>query len=373
MIFLASSCMLGNEARYLAECIETNMVSYNGPFVERFEKAVAQACDVRFAIATNTGTAALHIALILAGIGPGDKVVLPDITFIAPANAVRYVGAEPVFVDVEPDYWQMDMEKLSDYLKANGRGVKAIMPVHLHGHPVDLDILYGIAGRYGITVIEDAAEALGARYVHAPVGSLRTPQGLACLSFNGNKIVTCGGGGAILTNDPDLAKRAKHLTTTAKSDPLEYGHDEVGYNYRMTNIQAALGLAQIETLESRVQVKRTRALRYWEGLFRVPGLTLPKQARWAYSTYWMYSVLFDPLLFGKSAREVRDILWHDHEIETRTLWCPLHMQPPYRGCEAYKIEVAPRLYEQSLSLPVSVGLTQEDQARVIEAIKRIER
>jgi len=368
----------GNELAYLRECIETNWVSYVGPFVGRFEQALAQTVGARYAVATNSGTAALHIALIVAGVQPGDEVLVSDLTFIASANTIRYVGAQPVFMDVTPDLWEMDPQKVTDFVvrectasngrlvnRASGRPVTAIMPVHILGHPVDMDPILELARRYDLHVIEDATESIGAKYKERMVGHLGD---LGCFSFNGNKVITTGGGGALLTDREDWARRAKHLTTQAKSSDIEYVHDEIGYNYRLTNIQAAFGVAQIECLAENLTCKRAIAARYIEGLRDVPGLTLPQEAPWAFSTYWLYTVMVDGAQFGMDSRALMRHL-AERNIQTRPLWAPIHEQAPYRNCQAYHIEVTPRLYCDGLSLPCSVGLSESDQQRAIATIR----
>ena len=256
----------GKEWVYIKECLDTNWVSSAGTFVDRFEDAVAQYIGVKHAVATASGTAALHVALLVAGVQPDDEVVVSTLTFIAPANTVRYVGAWPVFVDAEPLYWQMDSEKLAHFLekgcrwkdgalfnKVTGRRVKAILPVHILGHPCDMQPIMEAARKYGLAVIEDATESLGSKYQSTMAGHLGD---IACFSFNGNKVITTGGGGMIVTDNAEWAKEARYLTTQAKDDPIEYIHEIFGYNYRLTNIQAAMGCAQMESLDEYISAKR---------------------------------------------------------------------------------------------------------------------
>ena len=293
----------GNEWKYVKECLDTNWVSSVGSYVDRFEKMVAERAGTKYAIATVNGTAALHIALLLAGVQADDEVVVSSLTFIAPANAIRYVGAWPVFIDAEPRYWQIDPAGVVDFLdngcswdgeavrnRRTGRRVKAILPVHILGHPADLDPILDVAAKYSLPVIEDATEGLGARYRGKSLGGLGH---VGCFSFNGNKIITTGGGGMLVTNDAEWAARARYLTTQAKDDPIEYVHNAVGYNYRLTNLLAAMGCAQIEQLDTFVEAKRQIASRYHESLISLPGVRLPEQADWAFSTFWMYTVLID--------------------------------------------------------------------------------
>jgi perosamine synthetase len=363
----------GNEWKYLKECLDTNWVSSVGPFVDRFEREVAAYVGVPHAVATVNGTAALHVALLAAGVEPGDEVLVPSFTFIATANAVVHCGAQPVFLDCEPVSWGLDPGKTADFLarecvvkgghvvnRATGRVVRALLPVHLYGHPCDLDPLLELAGRFPIALVEDATEVLGARYKGRRVGG----HGLAaCLSFNGNKIITTGGGGMVLTRDPRLAARVRRLTTQGRADAVEFVHDEVGFNYRLTNIQAALGVAQLEQLDGFVDSKRETARVYTEALTRLGGVDPLVEPPWAFSTFWMYSVLLDPRAWG----DVRTLITAAGSagIQLRPLWRPLHRQPAFAGRQAYRVEVADRLYERGVSLPCSVGITAEQRERVV--------
>jgi len=368
--------LAGNEWTYLKECLDTNWVSSVGPFVDRFEREVAAYVGVPHAVATVNGTAALHVALLAAGVRPDDEVLVPAFTFIATANAVTYCGAHPLFLDSETVSWGLDAGKLSDFLsrecvvkdgqlvnRATGRIVRAVVPVHLYGHPVDLDAVLEVARRHPLAVVEDAAEALGARYRGRPVGC----DGLvSCLSFNGNKIITTGGGGMVLTRDEATAGRVRRLTTQARAHAIEYVHEETGYNYRLTNLQAALGVAQLEQLEGFVEAKRETAAHYRRLLDGVPGVSVVGEAPWARSTYWMTSVLLD----RRAYPDVRGLLrrLNDEGIGARPLWRPLHLQPVYAGSLAYRVEVAERLYESGVSLPCSVGITSEERQVVAAAL-----
>ena len=382
MIPLSVPEMRGNELAYLRECIETNWVSYVGPFVTRFEEQMAKYVGTRHAVATNSGTAALHVALLVAGVQPGDEVLVSGLTFVAPVNAIRYAGAFPVFMDATADHWQMDPVKVAEFLdkecsvtdgrlcnRRTGRPVTAIIPVHILGHPVDMQPVLDAARRHGLKVIEDATEALGGTYRGTMVGALGD---IACFSFNGNKIITTGGGGMINTDNEEWARRAKYLTTQAKDDPIEYVHHEIGYNYRLTNLQAAVGVAQMENLDDYVRIKRDIAGRYAKGLADVPGLALPKEASWARSTFWLYTLLVDESRYGMGSRALQRAL-AERNIQTRPLWAPIHTLRPYRDCPAYKIETAERLYRDALSLPCSVGLGEADQQRVIETVRELAR
>jgi perosamine synthetase len=372
----------GNEWAYVRQCLDTGWVSSVGPFVTKFEELVANIAGKRYGIATVNGTAALHIALVCAGVEADDVVLVSDLTFIAPANAIRYAGANPVFVDAEPQYWQIDPDAIARYCAedctiahgalretATGRRVRAILPVSILGHPVDLKPIRAIAERYGLALIEDATESLGTTYVGKPAGA---GADISCFSFNGNKLVTSGGGGMLCTDDATVAKRARYLTTQAKDDPVEYVHGEVGYNYRLTNVQAAIGVAQIEMLDEYVAAKRAHAQRYATLLANLPGITLPREAPEAGCTYWLYTVLVDEIAFGMTSRELLNALGKRH-IQTRPLWQPMHCSPAHRGARFGGGSVAEELHRAALSLPSSVGLTESQQLTVIDAIRASQR
>jgi perosamine synthetase len=367
----------GNEWKYVKECLDTNWVSSGGSYVERFEKMVAEQAGTQYAVATVNGTAALHIALLLSGVQADDEVVVSSLTFIAPANAIRYVGAWPVFIDAEPRYWQIDADGVVDFLengchwdgnalrnRQTGRRVKAILPVHVLGHPTDLDPILAVAAKYSLPVIEDATEGLGARYRGKSLGSLGHA---GCFSFNGNKIITTGGGGMLVTNNAEWAARAKYLTTQAKDDPIEYVHNAIGYNYRLTNPLAAMGCAQMEQLETFVEAKRQIARRYQQSLVSLPGVRLPQEADWAFSTFWMYTLLIDENTSHIDSRQLlRELA--DSNIQTRPLWQPIHRSPAHNGIGSPSCPNSDALYSQAISLPCSVGLTGSDQGRVVEVI-----
>jgi perosamine synthetase len=380
MIPLCVPEIRGNEWQYIKDCLDTGWISSVGSYVDRFERMIADRVGAAHAVATVNGTAALHIALQLAGVERDDEVLVSSLTFIAPANAIRYLGAWPIFVDAEPDYWQWDADRVRVFLedechfaagelrnKTSGRRVKALLPVHVLGHAVDMAPILDLSRKFGLRIIEDATESLGASYRDQPVGHLAD---LACFSFNGNKLLTTGGGGMIVTDDADWARRAKYLTTQAKDDALEYVHHEIGYNYRLTNVLAAMGCAQMEQLDEYVAAKRRMAARYREAFSDVPGLTCMGEAEWASSTFWMYTVLIDEARFGCSSRTLLAKL-QARKIQTRPLWQPLHLSPAHAGAQLLRTGVSERLYRDALSLPCSVGLQPEQQERVIEAILAI--
>ena len=367
----------GNAWAYLKDCLDTGWVSSVGDYVKRFERSIAESVGARSAVATSSGTSALHVALLVSGVMPEDEVLVSTLTFIAPVNAIRYVGAWPVLMDIEPKFWQLDAQKVQDFLRKNcryshgkltnrntGRRVTAILPVHLLGHPVDMNPIVSVAREFGLRVIEDATECLGAQYHGEYVGTLGD---VGCFSFNGNKIITTGGGGAIVTANDKWAERAKYLTMQAKDDMVEFVHGEIGYNYRLTNIQAALGCAQIEKLQEFIESKRAIASRYELLLRDVPGLTTMPHAPWAESIFWLYTILLDEKRFAANARSVLDSL-EKKGIQTRPLWQPMHRSPVHRDCEAFHCEYADWLHASALSLPCSVGLTEAQQNYVIESL-----
>jgi perosamine synthetase len=367
----------GNERKYVQECLETGWVSSAGSFVDRFEQMVADQCGCQRAIATVNGTSALHVALLVAGVQPDDEVLVSTLTFIAPVNAIRYVGAWPVFVDAEPDYWQMDPVRVVEFLEKacrwsngalynqrTGRRVRAIVPVHVLGHPVDLDPILMAAQKFDLKVIEDATEGLGATYRGRPLGSIGD---IGCLSFNGNKIITTGGGGMLVTSNEEWAQKAKYLTTQAKDDPIEYIHKEIGYNYRLTNIQAAIGCAQMEQLDAYVAAKREIADRYSLALRDIPGIVPMRQASWAKSTFWMYTVLIKEGEFGVNSRHLLQAL-AAHKIQCRPLWQPIHQSPAHALSRVGELPVSEQLSKEALSLPCSVGLSKDAQQKVINQV-----
>jgi len=369
--------MAGNEWRYLKECLDSNWVSSVGPFVTRFENELAARVGVSCGVATVNGTAALHIALLVMGVGPGDMVLVPALTFIAPANSVRYTGALAAFVDVDPQTAQMDPGSLRRFLEnecrrspegtfhvSTGARVKAAIPVHALGHPAHMDLIREVTNEFDLRIVEDATESLGASYKDQPVGSFGD---IACFSFNGNKLLTTGGGGMLVTNDRVMAEKARYLTSQAKDDPVEYVHESIGYNYRLTGIQAAMGCAQLEQLDHFIARKRAIARRYDAAIGNIPGIRPIGEASWARSACWMYTVEINADELGIGSRELLAAL-DSVGIQTRPLWRPIPDNKPYWDAPGHSCPAARRLYENCLSLPCSVGLTDQDQDRVIKAI-----
>lgn len=350
--------------------IDSGFVSSVGPQVAEFEREFASLVGSRHAVATASGTAALHVAMRLAGVGPGDEVFVSDFTFIGSSNPVAYQGADVVLVDSDQTSWTMDPELLETELArraASGeRQPKAIELVHILGQPADGHRVAQLAEQYGVTLIEDSAESLGAGWIDAEGGFTHTGTigTIGAFSFNGNKIVTAGGGGMLVTDDDDLAARARHLTTQAKVPDVGYLHDEVGFNYRLTNLSAAFGLAQLRRLPEFVSAKVRIAQRYDEAFADLP-LTLPPRVAGTVSTFWLYSVLLaDEEQRDRTADHLASL-----GIGARAVWRPLHLQPPLREAKRLGGQVSEDLFRRGLSLPCSTNLADADQDRVIDAVR----
>jgi perosamine synthetase len=374
---LSTPHLSGNEWTYIKDCLDTGWVSSVGAYVTRFENDLAKAAGVPFGVATTCGTAALHVAFLVAGVRPGDEVIVSSMTFIAPVNAIRYANAVPVLVDAESTYWQMDVRKVREFLeqdckktdsgvvnKLTGRRVAAIVPVHVLGHPVNMNTLMPLADEFGLVVIEDATEALGSTYFGRPVGGFGH---MGCYSFNGNKIITTGGGGMLVTANEKWASKARYLTTQAKDDPQEYIHNEIGYNYRLTNIQAAFGCAQMEVLPSYVERRRAINQLYRSALAGVPGFTLQAEAEGVRSNFWLSTAFISPDEFGMSARALRQKL-KEARIDARPLWQPAHLSPAHQDAVRLPCQVAEDLFANCLSIPSCSLSTDADINRVIKVI-----
>ncbi|CAA7613605.1 Predicted pyridoxal phosphate-dependent enzyme [Candidatus Terasakiella magnetica] len=377
MIPLAVPHLVGNEARYLQECIESTFVSSVGLFVDRFEGMAAEASGAVGAVATSAGTTGLHAALLAVGVGRDDLVVLPSLTFVASANAVAHCGADPWLFDVEPGRWTLDPALVAAELKTRcerrdsqlyhrptNRRVAAVVPVHVVGHPADMDALVETARQYDLPVVADAAAALGSRYKGRRIAEMGAD--LSVVSFNGNKTVTAGGGGVVVGNDPAVLKLVRHLTTTARAGE-DYLHDRVGYNYRMTNLQAAVGCAQLEQLETFVAAKRGIRARYDAAFTGVAGLTPFPQPADSDSECWFSGFTVDspPL---PDVAELRARL-RAAQVDARPFWMPMHLQPPFAHAPRTAMPVSDGLWRRILTLPCSTGLSAADQDRVIAALR----
>jgi perosamine synthetase len=349
------------ELEYVTDCVCSGWVSSLGSYVVRFEESFARFCGVRYGTAVANGTVALHLALRTLDIGPGDEVIVPTLTFVATASAVAHAGARPVFVDAEPDTWNLDPAQVEAAITPRTR---AIIPVHLYGHPVDMEPILALAEKHKLWVIEDAAESHGAEYKGRRVGGLGH---LGCFSFYGNKIITTGEGGMVVTDDQELAQRATFLKDHAMSSVKRYWHPEIGFNYRLTNLQAALGVAQMERIDEVIRIKRQHAAYYNALLANVPGLTLPPEAPWALSVYWMYSVLVEEA-YGVGRDELMARL-QERGIDSRPFFYPIHTMPPYAAGERFP--VAEELSRKGINLPSAATLTEDQIAFIAETLREL--
>jgi aminotransferase in exopolysaccharide biosynthesis len=383
MIPLSVPAIVGNAWTYIKDCLDSGWVSSAGQYVNLFESTFATFTGALHAVACTNGTAALHVALRLAGVKPGEEVIVPTLTFIATINPVSYLGAHPVFMDCD-DYYNIDVEKVDDFLKRqtfkkkggtynreSGRRIAAIVPVHVFGNAARVKEIVNICSDYGISVVEDASEALGTFYLDgiylgSHVGIIGD---IGCFSFNGNKMITTGSGGMIVTNKQKLADAAHYLTTQAKDDELRYIHNDIGYNYRLSNIQSALGVAQMEKLSEFIRIKQDNFAYYSENINPIEGLTLTHGPEYASNNHWLYA-----LQINRRYKWNRDGLM-DHlaqcGIQTRPVWQLNHLQRPYRHCQHFHIERAFALHANTLNIPSSINLTKDDIDFVVNRLKDV--
>jgi dTDP-4-amino-4,6-dideoxygalactose transaminase len=368
-IYLSPPHVMGDELAMVKEAIESNWVAPLGPHVDAFEAEFAETVKVTHAVALSSGTAALHLALRLIGIKPGDEVLCPTLTFVASANPILYESANPVFIDVDPDTWTVDPNllerELAERAKTN-RLPKAVITVDLYGQSADHDAVGALCDRFEIPVIEDAAEALGATYKGQPVGGFGR---FGVFSFNGNKIITSSGGGMLVSNDAEMIDRARFLATQARDPAPHYQHSSLGYNYRMSNIVAAIGRAQLRSLGERVSARRASFDLYLDALAHLPGIEFMPEAPYGTASRWLTCITIDPQIAGVNREQVRMHL-EDDDIEARPVWKPLHMQPLFDGCDRRGGEVAAALFASGLCLPSGSSLTSQDRRRVVSAIER---
>ncbi|MCA0362417.1 MAG: LegC family aminotransferase [Bacteroidetes bacterium] len=369
MIPLSVPNISGNEWQYVKECLDTGWVSSVGSYVNKFEDIIKDYTGAKFAIATSNGTSALHIALQLSGVQAGDWVICPNITFVASANSISYCGAKPLLIDIEEDTWQMDLKLLKKYLQKNteiinnecviietGEVIRAIMPVHILGHLVDIKEVLKIAEEFHLKVVEDSTEALGSFLDEKHAGTFGQ---FGTLSFNGNKILTTGGGGIIMTNDEDLAKKAKHLTTQAKASVSEYFHDETGYNYRLVNILAAIGVAQMEQLPEFLKVKKRISERYLEAFKDDNNIIFQKQLFGSKPNNWLYTI---------RVNDKNGLIGYlkENQIEARPFWVPMNSLPMFKDSfYVSEKDFSHLIYDSCVSIPCSTSLSPEDQEQVI--------
>jgi len=366
-IHLSVPHMGSREEGYVREAIASNWLSTVGPNIDAFEADFSRRVGLP-AVAVSSGTAALHLGLRLLGVGPGDDVFSPTLTFVASVNPIAYLGAAPVFIDSERSSWNLDPNLLEDALRRRagaGRLPKALVVVHLFGQSADMDAIMASCDRYGVAVLEDAAEALGTLYRGRPAGTI-APVG--AFSFNGNKIITTTGGGMLVAHDPERVRKARFWSTQARDPGLAYHHTEMGYNYRMSNLLAGIGRGQLEVLDDRVARRRAIAFRYRDAFADLPGIELMPQASYGLHTNWLSCFLIDADRFGATRDQVIDALARAN-IEARPVWKPMHLQPLYASAERFGGRVAEDLFGRGICLPSSSSLTTADQDRVIAGVR----
>lgn len=373
-VLLSVPNISGNELKYVKDCLNTGWISSAGSYVDKFEQIVADYAGTKYGVATMNGTSALHIALLLVGVKPKDYVIVSNMTFVASANSIKYTGADPILIDADPKTWQMDLDLLDQFLEnktslnsqgervlsSDGRCVRTIMPVHIQGNIFDVDKFKDICDNYNMSFVEDAAEALGSRFKGQSAGTFNK---LGVFSFNGNKIISTGGGGVIVTNDKILAKKAKHLTTTAKVDPMLYYHDEVGYNYRLVNVLAAIGVAQMEQLPSFLNKKQTIGKYYRDHLQNVGDIEFQKVNNGVDHNEWLFTIK------TKYQKELLKYL-NDNKVMSRPFWMPMNQLPMYKNCHYItKIDNCAKIHDTCLSIPCSTGISEKDLEKVVKTIK----
>ncbi|MHC1747906.1 MAG: LegC family aminotransferase [Cellulosilyticaceae bacterium] len=380
MIPLSVPNLKGNETKYVLDALEKEWVSTSGNYVNRFEREIGKYLKVSTAIACQSGTAALHLALMLSGVKANDEVIVPTLTFIAAVNPVKYLGAEPIFMDCQDDL-NMDCEKLAKFLKkecsltrsglvnkTTKRTIKAIVVVHVFGNMANMEQIMDLAHQYELKVIEDATEALGTYYTQGNLSGkfAGTIGDFGAYSFNGNKIITTGGGGLLVGRNTLLVEKARYLSTQAKDDELYYKHDEIGYNYRMTNLQAAIGTAQLESLEKFIQIKTENYNRYKEGLTNIDGFELLNLNLKARNNHWFYALMITD---NHLTRDKLLMKMRDNNIQTRPIWQLIHTQTPYLQNQKYYIEKATYYLEKILNIPCSTNLKSEEIEYILSVLK----
>ncbi len=373
MTLLSGPNISGNEWKYVKDCLDTAWVSSVGAYVTRFEQQLAEFTGTNYAVATSNGTAALHMALMLAGVKAGDYVLVPNITFVATLNAISYTGAQPVLIDIDPATWQMDVNLLEDFLNREAvvehdlcicvkdrRPIRAVMPVHVLGNMVDMEKLLLLTEKFKLEIVEDATEALGSYYDHKHSGSIGK---MGCFSFNGNKIITTGGGGMIVTNDKELAVKAKHLTTQAKNDPFEYSHDDIGYNYRLVNILAAMGVAQMEQLPAFIERKKEINAFYRDALGGCADIAFQEFSPRVDSNYWLFTIR------SSGQKALLDAL-NKAGLQSRPFWVPMNQLPMFTGAwYVHNNDVSGKVYSECLSIPCSTNISEKELEQVVQTIK----
>ncbi|MGI8856400.1 MAG: DegT/DnrJ/EryC1/StrS family aminotransferase [Thermomicrobiales bacterium] len=371
-IYLSPPHMSGLERVYVQDAFDTNWIAPLGPHVDAFEREFCALTGAGYAAALTSGTAALHLAMILLGVGPGDEVLGSTFTFSASVNPIAYCGARPTFIDSERTSWNMDPALLRETLARRarfGKLPKAVVVVDLYGQAADLDAIKGACDEYGVPLVEDAAAAVGTTYKGRAAGTVGT---FGAFSFNGNKIITTSGGGMLVSDDGAAIEHARKLATQARDPAVHYLHTEIGYNYRLSNVLAAIGRGQLPVVEDRVATRRRNYDSYVRALGDLPGITFQPEAPWGRHTRWLINILIDPAQFGADREVVRQALAAEN-IEARPLWKPMHTQPVFAGCDHIGGAVAEELFETGLSLPSGSTLTDDEMERVVRTIRQCAR
>ena len=378
---LSEPTISSKEWEYVKDCLDTTWISTAGKYVDLFEQKIVKYTGAKYAVACINGTSALQVALKLAGVIPGDEVIVPTITFIAPVNAVRYNGAEPIFMDAD-NYYNIDAEKTISFIEnettfkngfsynnKNNKRIAALIPVHVYGNAVWLDEIIRVCQERNISIVEDAAESMGTTYIRGKFSGKHTGTigKLGCLSFNGNKIITTGGGGMILTNEQELADKARYLTTQAKDDTVRFIHHEIGYNFRLTNIQAAIGVAQLEQLPKFLKCKRKIFQQYQMALQDIEGLTIASVPDYSNNNHWLNLLQIDSEVYGKDRNTLMQQL-DSNGIQTRPVWHPNHMQKTYNNSRRYAIEKSNVLVDTSVCLPSGTNITKAQLKEIIRSL-----
>lgn len=369
-IWLSKPHMSGEEKKYIDKAFEDNYIAPLGPNVDGFEQDLCKYTNAQYTAALSSGTAALHLALVLLGVERDDEVLCQSFTFSASANPIVYQGATPVFIDSEPDTWNMCPDTLNTAIKdrlAKGKKVKAVIPVHLYGMPAKIDKILDVCSNYDIPVIEDAAEALGSKFQEKPLGTFGD---FGVLSFNGNKIITTSGGGALISDSKQLIEKAKNLSTQARDNAPHYQHSKIGYNYRMSNICAGIGRGQMEVIDTRVAQRRAVYEYYKANLGEIEGITFQSEPLSSFSNRWLTATLFDKDVLGVNYEDIRVAL-EKINIETRPLWKPMHLQPVFKTAPFYATGISEKLFNSGLCLPSSSDLKESEMNMVVINIKKL--
>lgn len=374
MVLLSGPNIKGNEWKYVKDCLDTGWVSSVGSYVTDFEKQISKYVGSKYAIATSSGTTALHLSLLLSEVKNNDLVLVTNITFIATLNAIKYVGASPILIDIDENSWQIDLDLLANFLdsktetrddvcvlKSTGQRIKAIVPVHVLGNMCDMNKLVSICKKYNISIVEDAAESLGSSFEGKHSGTFGK---LGCFSFNGNKIITSGGGGMIVTDNEDLALRAKHLSTQAKADNFEYYHDAIGYNYRLTNVAAAIGLAQLEQLDNFIEKKHFVKNFYIDSLNGFGDIKFQTVEKNVNSNWWLFTIK------TKNQKNLLKSL-NENKLQSRPFWIPMNKLPMFKNELYISVkDISDKVYNNSLSIPCSTNISNKELSMVVDCIKK---